>query len=106
MFNNTTHILLADTTTPQLSGRLTMTIVDSSSATLRFSDVTTLGVTARLGKYGAAITGTGFTVTALAEVEDSTTLMWTPYMDYYDAAPTPVAGGTATVSFGGSFYDK
>jgi hypothetical protein len=31
---------------------------------------------------------------------------WTPYMDYYDAAQTPVAGGGASTSFGGSFYDK
>ena len=31
---------------------------------------------------------------------------WTPYLDYYDAAPTPVVGGGVTTSFGGSFYAK
>jgi hypothetical protein len=39
-------------------------------------------------------------------VQDTTTTTWTPYLDYYDAAPTPVAGMGTTTSFGGSFYDK
>ena len=106
VFTNATHILLADTTTPSLSGRLTLTIVDTSNAAIPFADVATLVVPARLGQYGAEIKGTGFSVVALAEVEDTTTLTWTPYLDYYDAAPTPVAGGGAYTSFGGSFYDK
>jgi hypothetical protein len=106
VFTNTTHILLADTTTPMLNGRLTLTIVDQSNAKLRFADVATLGVPPRLGTYGAEITGTGFTVVALAEVQDPTTLTWTPYIDYYNAQPTPTAGGGAYTSFGGSFYAK
>lgn len=106
VFLDTTHILLADTTTPALNGRLTLTIVDASDAAIHFADVATLGVTARTGTYGAEITGTGFKVVALAEVQDTVTPTWTPYMDYYDAAQTPVAGGGASTSFGGSFYDK
>jgi hypothetical protein len=109
VFTNTTGILLADTTTRPLSGRLTVTIVDASNAAIPFVDVGTLGVTARAGKYGAEIKGTGYKVVALAEVEDTLTSTWTPYMDYYDAAATPDkgdAGGNATTSFGGSFYDK
>jgi hypothetical protein len=105
VFTNTTHILLADTTTPSLNGRLTMTIVDGSDAALRFADVPTMGMTARLSTHGAEITGTAFKVVALAEVQDST-LVWTPYIDYYNAAPTPMAGGDTHTSFGGSFYSK
>jgi hypothetical protein len=105
VFSNATHILLADTTTPALIGRLTITIVDASDVPIHFADVTALGVTARMGTYGAEIKGTGFKVVALAEVQDVMPT-WTPYMDYYDAAATPIAGGGATTSFGGSFYDK
>jgi hypothetical protein len=105
VFTNATHILLADTTTPALIGRLTITIVDGSDLPIHFADVATLGVTARTGTYGAEITGTSFKVIALAEVQDVMPT-WTPYMDYYDAASTPVAGGGATTSFGGYFYDK
>jgi len=84
-----------------------VTIVDSSSAPVPFATVAMLGVTARDGKYGAEIKGTGFTVTALAEVEDTTTSTWTPYLDYYDAAHTvPPEAGNAYVSFGGWFYDE
>jgi hypothetical protein len=106
VFTNMTHILLADATMPALNGRLTLTIVDSTDAPIHFAAVTTLGVTGRLGQYGAEIMGTGFKVVALAEVQDPTTSAWAPYMDYYDAAPTPTAGGGTTTSFGGSFYDK
>jgi hypothetical protein len=106
VFTNATNILLADTTTPALSGRLTLTIVDTSNAAIHFASVAMLGVTARLGQYGAEITGTGFKVVALGEVEDTVTATWTPYMDYYDAAPTPLAGGDVHTSFGASFYDK
>ncbi|MEO7092516.1 MAG: hypothetical protein ABI175_04645 [Polyangiales bacterium] len=105
VFTNTTRILLADTTTPALDGRVTLTIVDGLDAPLRFADVPTLGMTARLGTHGAEITGTGFKVVALAEVKDATSA-WTPYLDYYNAAPTPTTGGDARVSFGGSFYSK
>ncbi len=106
VFSNATHILLADTTMPALIGRLTMTIVDGSDVPIHFADVTALGVTtARTGTYGAEIMGTSFKVVALAEVQ-ATAPTWTPYMDYYDAASTPVTGGGATTSYGGSFYDK
>jgi hypothetical protein len=106
VFTNTTHILLADSTTPTLTGRLTLTIVDSSDAPIHFADMATLGVTGRMGMYGAEITGTGFKVVALVEVQDAVTSPFTPYLDYYDAAPTPTAGGGVSTSFGGSFYDK
>jgi hypothetical protein len=109
VFTNATGILLADSSTTPLTGRLTLTIVDATNAPIPFADVATLGVTARDGKYGAEIKGTGFKVVALAEVEDTTTSTWTPYLDYYDAAPTPDtgdAGGNVYTSFGGSFYDK
>jgi hypothetical protein len=112
IFTNSTAIMTADAGTVPLSGRLTVTIVgaggasDAGGAPIAFADVGTLGVTARDGKYGAEITGTGFTVTVLAEVEDTTTSTWTPYLVYYDAAHTvPPDAGNANVSFGGSFYD-
>jgi hypothetical protein len=106
VFTNTTHILLADTSTPLLAGRLTVTIVDANDAPLPFADVAALGVTPRVGRFGAEITGTGFKVVALTEVRPSAASPWTPYLDYYDAAPTPMAGGGTTTSFGGSFYDE
>lgn len=108
-FTNTTGILLADASTVPLSGRLTVTIVDANAAPVPFADVATLGVTARDGKYGAEIPGTGYKVTALAEVKDGTTNTWTPYLDYYDSAATPDTGDAGTgaqVSFGASFYAK
>jgi hypothetical protein len=108
IFTNSTAVTTADAGSVPLSGRLTVTIVDSgdAGAPIPFADVGTLGVTARAGKYGAEITGTGFTVTSLAEVEDPSTSTWKPYLDYYDAAHTvPPDAGNAYVSFGGSFYD-
>jgi len=104
VYTNMTHIALADGTMPALAGRLTITITDANTP-MAFANVGTMGVPARLGTQGAEIPGTSFTVTALAEVQDSTG-MWTPYLDYYDAAPTAMAGGATAVSFGGSFYDK
>lgn len=106
VFTNATHILLADGTTPALTGRLTVTITDASNAPIRFAPVASLGLTARMAQYAAEITGTGFKVVALAEVQDTSTATWTPYIDYYNAAPTPTAGGDTHTSFGGSFYDK
>ena len=110
VFTNTTNILLADLTKPQLTGRLTVTIVDESNVAIPFLDVATLGITTpRLGKYGADIKGTGYKVVALVEVEDSVTSTFKPFLDYYDAASTPDtgdAGGNVYSSFGGSFYDK
>jgi hypothetical protein len=109
VFAATTQVLLADATVRPLSARLTVTIVDGSNTAIPFAATSTLGLTARAGKFGAEIKGTAFKVTALAEVEDTITSTWTPYLDYYDAAPTPDtgdAGGNATASFGGSFYDK
>jgi len=101
-----TNILLADGSSTPLMGRLTVTIVDGNNAPIPFATVAALMVPARLGVDGAEITGTAFTVTAIVEVQDPTTMAWTPYLDYYDAAPTPTSGGDANVSFGGSFYDK
>jgi len=112
VYTNTTNILLADNSKIALNGRLTVTIVDSNNAPIPFADVGTLNVTARDGKYGAEIKGTGFKVVALGEVEDPTQdggAVWTPYADYYDNAPTPDtgdAGGNIYVSYGGYFYDK
>jgi len=108
VFTNTTGILLADSTTTPLTGRLTVTIVDGSNVPIPFEDVSTLGVKPIDGQYGAEIKGTAYKVTALAEVEDNTQV-WTPYLDYYDAAATADtgdAGGNVYVSFGASFYDK
>ncbi len=108
-FVNTTGIKLANSTTTPLDGRLTITIVDESNAPIPFVDVTTPGIPARDGKFAAEIPGTGYKVVALAEVKDSTNNTWTPYLDYYDAAPTPDtgdAGGNVTTSFGASFYSK
>lgn len=105
VFTNTTHIALDDGSMPALTGRLTMHVTDAAQAVVPFAAVSTLGVTARSGQYGAEIKGTDFLVTAVIEVQDPTTSAWTPFLDYYDAAPTPMAGGQAAVSFGGSFYD-
>jgi hypothetical protein len=41
---------------------------------------------------------------ALVEVKDATAT-WTPYLDYYDAAPTLNPGPGTAISYGGSFYD-
>jgi hypothetical protein len=109
VFTNTTHILLADGSSPALSGRLSVTVIGSNGVALPVATLATLGITGRDGEYGAEIPGPGFTVRVLAEVEDTTTSTWTPYLDYYDAAATPdtgAAAGNATVSFGGSFYDE
>ncbi len=105
VFTNTTRIALADLTTPQLDGRLTVTISDGATPIVA-SDVVAMHVMPRSGSHGAEIKGTSFTVVALAEVKDPAGSTWTPYADYYDAAATPMAGGGATVSFGGSFYAK
>ncbi|HET9988275.1 MAG TPA: hypothetical protein VFQ65_07140 [Kofleriaceae bacterium] len=105
-FINSTHIALADGTNPALAGRLNITIVDGASVAIPFATVQTLNVPPRSGTYGAEIKGTGYTVTALAEVQDPTSLAWVPYLDYYDAAPTPTAGLGVTTSFGASFYAK
>ncbi len=103
---NATQIALADGTMPALTGRLTLTIVDATNAPIPIGAVATLGVPARLGAYGAEITGTTYTVVAIIEVQAAGTTTWTPYLDYYDAAATPMTGGSTAVSFGGSFYDK
>jgi hypothetical protein len=107
-FINSTHIALADGTSPAIAGRLTVTIVDAAMppAPIAFATVASLHVPPRLGQYGAEIKGTGYTVTVLAEVQDPTSLAWVPYLDYYDAAQTPPTGNTVTTSFGASFYAK
>jgi hypothetical protein len=104
VFTNTTHIVLADSSTPQLNGRLTVTIFDASNASIPFAYLATLGVTGRAGQFGSEIPGTGYKVVALAEVQDPSSGSWVPYLDYYDAAPTPETGGSTATSFGGSFY--
>ena len=105
VFTNTTHILLADNSKPQLTGRLTMTVVDSAGG-LVFADTTTLNVPPRQGAYGVEIFKNNFTITAIEEVQDPSNQQWKPYVEYYNAAPTPTAGGGAVTSFGGSFYAK
>jgi hypothetical protein len=107
VFTNTTHILLADGTMPQLNGRLTVTITDPSSGmAVPFANVITLMVTPRKSQFGAEIKGTGFQVVVLAEVQDPASGTWTPALDYYDGAQTPTAGGGVQFSFDGAFYDK
>jgi hypothetical protein len=105
VFTNTTQVVLADSSTVALNGRLTVTIVDAADTPIPFVPVATLNVPARDGEYGAEIAGTGFRVVALAEVQDSTAV-WTPYLDYYDAAPTPDPAGGVYTSIAGSFYDE
>jgi hypothetical protein len=106
-FTDATRLALADGSFQSLPGRLTIKIVDASSAPIAFARVTTLGVPARAGQYGAEITGTAFTVTLLGEVQDPTSMAWTPYLDYYDSQPTPSTGGPyATVDLDGAFYDE
>ncbi|HEY4242344.1 MAG TPA: hypothetical protein VGM88_21145 [Kofleriaceae bacterium] len=105
-FVNSTHIALDDGTLPALAGRLTVHIVDDQGLPIPCATVSTLDVPPRLGQYGAEIMGTGYTATALAEIQDPTSLAWVPYLDYYDAAATPAAGGGVTTSFGASFYAK
>ena len=105
VFNNTTGISLDGGGTTGLEGRLTVTIVDATDVALPFATVSTLGVPARAGAYGAEIPGTGYKATVLIEVKDAMSA-WTPYLDYYDAAPTPMMGGSTFVSFGASFYSK
>jgi hypothetical protein len=109
VLTNMTQVLLDDASMPSLNGRLTVTITDASDKPIPVVTVAALGVPARSGKYGVEITGTGFKVVAIAEVQDPSTSTWTPYLDYYDAQGTPPTGdasGNATVSYGGSFYDK
>lgn len=103
---NATHIALADGSMPALTGRLTVTVTDGASAPVPIAAVAALHVPARLGGYGVEITGTAFNVVTLIEVQDGSSATWTPYLDYYDAAPTPTTGGSTAVSFGGSFYAK
>lgn len=105
VYKNTTHILLDDQSTPQLTGRLTVTITDEAGP-VAGADVGTLHVTSRAGTHGAEIKKSGFTVVTLAEVQAMGSSTWTPYLDYYDSAPTPTVGGGVTTSFGGSFYAK
>jgi hypothetical protein len=106
VFTNTTHILLDDTSTPQLAGRLTVTITDDNGP-VAGADVGTLHVTPRDGSHGAEIKHTGFVVVAKAELQATGTSTWIPYLDYYDSAPTPTTGmGGVVTSFGGSFYAK
>ncbi|MBV8762816.1 MAG: hypothetical protein JO257_36360 [Deltaproteobacteria bacterium] len=106
VFTNATHIVHADNTTVPLTGRLTLTLVDGSNAPLPFATVGALGVPARTGTYGAEIPGTAYAVKAIAEVQESGSATWTPYLDYYDAAPTSMTGSGTAVSYGASFYDK
>jgi hypothetical protein len=103
-FSNATSISLEGMPSVALSGRLTLTIVDAADVPLPFATVAVLGVHARAAGYGAEIPGTGYKVTALIEVKDAMS-PFTPYLDYYDAAPTAM-GASTSVSFGASFYDE
>ena len=105
VFTNMTAIALESAPALGLEGRLTVTVVDPTDVPLPFATVGALGVTARAGGFGVEIPGTGYKVAALIEVKDSASA-WTPYLDYYDAAPTPMMGGSTSVSFGASFYSK
>ena len=105
VFLNMTHIALADGTTPAVTGRMTVTVVDGNNAPLPVADLATLEITGRVGQYGAEIPGTGFTATVLIEVQDAMS-MWHPYLDYFDAAMTLNMGPGTAVSIAGSFYDE
>ena len=105
VYTNTTRILLHDNTMPQLDGRLTLTIVNQNDAPMSWYAANTMNVSPRMATHGAEVTGTGYKVMALAEVKDATG-PWTPYMTYYDTAPTPTAGGGVYTSFGDSFYSE
>jgi hypothetical protein len=107
VFTNTTHIVLADGSNPQLNGRQTVTITDPTQQAMPFANVITLMVTPRKAQFGAEITGTGFQVTVLTEIQNPSTGAWTPALDYYDNAHAPDdAGMAAQFSFDGAFYDK
>jgi hypothetical protein len=106
VFDNSTHIVHDDGTTVPLTGRLTLKLVDGNNAALPFAAVSSLGVHARSGTYGAEIPGTAYSVNAIAEVQEANSTTWTPYLDYYDAAATSMTGSGTTVSYGASFYDK
>ena len=106
VFNNSTRITHDDGTMVALAGRLTLKLVDGNNAALPFASVSSLGVPARSGMYGAEIPGTAYSVNAIAEVQEANTTTWTPYLDYYDAAPTSMTGSGTAVSYGASFYDK
>jgi hypothetical protein len=105
VYTAATHILLADTSTPTLDARLTLTIADGTTP-IAGSTIGTMHLTARAGTHGAEIRGTRFTVKAIVEVKPTAGSTWTPYLDYYDTAATPTAGGGSSISFGGSFYAK
>ena len=106
VFSNLTNIALADGSTPPVAGRLTVTGVGADSMPMPFGDLNSLGIVGREGEYATEIKGVGFTITMLIEVQDAAAV-WTPYLDYYDAAATPEMGmGLAQVSIGGSFYDE
>lgn len=106
VLTNTTHIALANGTMPQLNGRMTITFVDMTPMPIPVVPVAAFGLVPRTAMFAAEIKGTGFTVTVLAEVQDPTSMAWSPYLDYYDAAPTPATGGTTGFSLDGAFYDK
>ena len=105
VFTNTTHIALADTSLPQLNGRL-------DGVDLRFERGADLVLEHRRARrdrarrhYGAEIKGSAFKVTVLprcrirhARVDAGPSTTTTPRR-----RPT---GGGATQSFDGEFYDK
>lgn len=103
VFTSTPQIMLADGSTPTLNARLTVTVTDLNDAPQPGGDAVTLGVATRSGKAGVEITGTAFRVHMIAEIEDGA--VWTPYREYFDAAPTP-DGAQVIGSVSGFFYSE
>jgi hypothetical protein len=105
VMTNTTHISLADGSSPPLAGRMTVIAKDANDQPIPFADVATLGVTPRDGKYGIEVPGDAFTINVLIDVKDASSA-YKPYIEYYDAAPTPDPGPGTAMSLAGSFYDE
>ena len=104
VFTNITAIALDGGSSQALDGRLTIRSCPRRTSRFR-SDRQRARRARACGCLWRRDSGTGYKVAALIEVRD-TSGTWTPYLDYYDAAPTPMMGGSTSVSFGASFYSK
>ncbi len=105
VFTGAPLILLDDGTTPALNARMTVTVTDLNDVPLPVADAVTLDVTTRGGEAGLEIPETSFRARLIAEVEDPTSGMWMPYLDYFDAAATPEITEVFS-SVSGSFYSE